>query len=499
MKVICYGASGLARKALEYLECNYEIVCWIDSDSRKQGKCFGRYDIKSMDALSDFNGKIIITSSFWIEISGMLKSYGISNDRIKICKTIYNDEKKQCGYEVVPICSSKLEVTAESSLAWYDMINGNDDATAIKVTIMLYNYSTYAKQLIENMDTRYGNLDISIISHDRDNGINIEAGCLKHVYIYQGYQDLKNILSHIPFQNVIQCLWIERDFSYFATDIREKCNWLNLNVGGSDFYRADEKEKDYKRAIIELADNITAENKETVNKFVDYYGSDILGKMGVLPFGVQVLEYIKEQKNIPLYEIKSEFDMPLDKIIISCGHNAHEAHQHKKMIEQLEMLPDRIKERICLVFPMTYPSNRQNYIAEIKEWLDKGEIQYRIITKFMNFEEMARYALASDVMIHVQITDQLSSTMLEQMYAGNIVIAGNWLPYETLREKGIEFFSIDSIEKLALSISCIIDNFNVYKEKCSKNSKVVYSIASWNYVAKMWYKLWINNKEMEKK
>jgi hypothetical protein len=43
----------------------------------------------------------------------------------------------------------------------------------------------------------------------------------------------------------------------------------------------------------------------------------------------------------------------------------------------------------------------------------------------MDFVEISNLTKIVDIRIHVQTTDSLSATMLEHLYAGNIVIAGN--------------------------------------------------------------------------
>lgn len=101
----------------------------------------------------------------------------------------------------------------------------------------------------------------------------------------------------MPNYDVGQLLWIEREWVYFAELIRCKVHRLNLNVGGSDFYRAETADREYKRTIVNMADFISAETSGTIKDFSDYYGDCVRDKIGYLPFGVRVLNYI-EQVNI---------------------------------------------------------------------------------------------------------------------------------------------------------------------------------------------------------
>ena len=71
-----------------------------------------------------------------------------------------------------------------------------------------------------------------------------------------------------------------------------------------------------------------------------------------------------------------------------------------------------------------------------------------IMREFMNDEQCARLRLASDAFIHAITTDALSSTMLDYLYAGTCVIAGSWLPYPQLDEKGIQLHRFDDFDQL---------------------------------------------------
>ena len=109
-----------------------------------------------------------------------------------------------------------------------------------------------------------------------------------------------------------------------------------------------------------------------------------------------------------------------------------------------------------------------------------------ILTEFMDFQSMAQYAMISDIMLHVQTTDQLSSTMLEEMYAGSIVIAGSWLPYKSLRKKGVYFIDVDTISDIISVLSDVVTNIEQYKEKCRDNAKIIWKYSSWDELAPRW-------------
>jgi hypothetical protein len=227
-----------------------------------------------------------------------------------------------------------------------------------------------------------------------------------------------------------------------------------------------------------------------VKEFSEYYKQDAEGKMCLLPYGIEVLDWINKVESISKEKLRTKYGIPQKRIIVTCGHNASMAHQHIEILKALEKLPVYIKENIICVFPMTYPHNADSYIEKIRSLLDTSNLEYMILTEFMNFQSMAEYALISDIMIHVQTTDQLSSTMLEELYAGSIIIAGKWLPYKSLHEIGLYFLDVNEISDLTDLMENVVMNIHEYRQKCKGNSQIVWQHSSWEKLAPKWYALW---------
>ncbi len=139
---------------------------------------------------------------------------------------------------------------------------------------------------------------------------------------------------------------------------------------------------------------------------------------------------------------------------------------------------------------MTYPDVFADYRKEVCDRLQNVGFDSVVLTEFMDFQSMSEYALISDIMIHVQTTDQLSSTMLEEMYAGSVVIAGSWLPYQSLHEMGIYFLDVDTIPDVTVVLEEVVQNLDSYKEKCKGNSEIVWNYSSWDVLATKWRALW---------
>lgn len=490
MNIIVFGAGDDGRKAVPFLEKEHRILFFVDNNEKKYGSTIGKYRIKPVEEVRKCGCVIVIASMrYGYEISEQLQQEGISKDRLYFFgrKLVGN---RQEGV-LAPVDAEKVQST-DLPLIQYDLLHIEEkETTSRKVLIFCTFFSTYTKQLMEHMSKRYQDIEFSLLTKADEYREKLKMDRLKHIYCFQTMEELKTILMQLPVYDAMQLLWIEREWAYFYKLIREKTKRLNINVGGSDFYRACENERQFKGYLLDCADVITAETETTVQEFGDYYGEKVKDKLALLPFGIEVLEWIDYYRATDEKVLRKKYHIPSDKIIVTCGHNAIEEHQHMEIIEAMERLPERILAELFFVFPMTYPRGRGHYIQRVGARLQRSGLDYVVLTQFMNFAKMAEYALISDIMIHVQKTDQLSSTMLEEMYAGSIITAGGWLPYQSLHQLGMFFLDIDHISALPEMIEEIVTNMETYRGKCIKNKKLIREHSSWEALAPKWNALWV--------
>lgn len=487
--ILIFGTGKAGKTAVHLLEKEHHILFAVDNDRAKWGSSFEGYAIKSPAELLQYDCDIVITSTdYTMEILLQLQQMQIAQERIYFYWIKLIDGLSECT--LYPADTKKVIGTGKR-LVEYDLLHTEENESEnIKVMVFCTFYSMYTKQLIENLSKRYGDIEFGLLTKAPEYKDRLHSEQLKHIYCFKTISDLKTIIERLPIYNAMQLLWIEREWAYLYEFIRNKTRRLNLNVGGSDFYRAGKTERDFKKNLIACADMITAETEGTIREFKEYYRKEAGDKVGFLPFGIEVLDFINLTRGQSLKELKQRYHIPLNKIIVTCGHNAIAEHQHADMIEALSKLPVYVKEKIVCVFPMTYPDGREEYIGSIRDKLNETGLDYVILTEFMDFQSMAQYALISDVMIHVQTTDQLSSTMLEEMYAGSIVIAGSWLPYRSLHEMGIYFLDVDAISEVTSILRDVVTDIERYKEKCKGNEKLIWKHSSWEGLVPKWRALW---------
>ena len=489
MDAIVFGTGVGAKNILAFLEKKYHILFFVDNNETKWGSTFENYKVESPDEVSKYTCDVVISSTIYdIEIAEQLRQMGVNQERIYFGHRVQT--KDSFVVEVYPLIEQKM-LCEKAPLIQYDLLHTEEEETDCrKVLIFCRYYSVYTKQLIENISKRYGDIKFSLLTTEaEENGEKIVSEQLIHIYNFQTMGDLKTILEQIPVYDAMHLLFMEKEWAYFYRLIRLKTHRLNLNVGGSDFYRSGEVVRNYKKNLIACADRVMAQTEATVQEFVAYYGEEVKNKTHLLPYGVEVLDYINKS-DVSKKVIREKYHIPVDKIMVTCGHNASEAHQHMRIIDAIECLDEKVKEQIVCVFPMTYPQGMEDYVNRVDSRLKESALEYVILTEFMDFQEMAEYAQISDIMIHVQITDQLSSAMLEEMYAGSVIIAGEWLPYRSLHEMGIFFIDVESIADITSSMNDIIGSMEAYKRKCAGNREIIWKHSSWDELSSKWRSLW---------
>ena len=315
----------------------------------------------------------------------------------------------------------------------------------------------------------------------------------ENIYVYQSaaigsWLDTERIIRKLPEFDIIHSLWMEKPWGWHAGTLKRKAKYWFCSVGGSDLYRDSRRKvcKAYQINILNHSDWFSSENVETKKEFIKTYGK----KYEKIPhtinrFGVDIFDAIEERKT-GKKEQKRTFDIPLDQEVVCCGYNANPAHQHLKMISSFSRLPQDIIRKLFFVFPMTYSAVECGYIEKVRSAIQEVTDNFIILEDFMNTEEMAEVVQATDVMIHVQTTDQMSSTMLAHMYNGNVVIAGAWLPYHSLKERGVYFIDVNEVDEVGAVLADVAENCEAYKKKCENNEDLVYSMSSWDVCAKEW-------------
>ncbi|MEC4005486.1 hypothetical protein OX283_012520 [Flavobacterium sp. SUN052] len=244
---------------------------------------------------------------------------------------------------------------------------------------------------------------------------------------------------------------------------------------GSDLLRTNDILNFYfvKKAL-NNASIITCQSEELKEIILSKFGRNLITKIEISMFPVPEKTFdlidLNSNNNHLIKSFKANNGYAQDKINILIGHSGSIFNNHLKIISSLKDFSK--KNKIHLIINLNYAiteNEKITYKQELIKALNQVECSYTVLEKFFVDEELALSRLASDVFIHAPISDALSGTMLELLYASNVVITGSWLPYKTFRKAKLNYYEISDFQEISSTLDLIVENFELEKEAQTAN------------------------------
>lgn len=284
---------------------------------------------------------------------------------------------------------------------------------------------------------------------------------------------------------------IIRDIHFICNNLKSK---LIVSVWGSDFLRATKRKREKMRKLFSFASTITISNEIVIEYFKDYYNSEIFcDKIKMVKFFVKPLDELMCNYRLSKHsESKQKLGIDKNKIVLTVGYNASYMQQHTKILDALlgdDRFVESYKDRIHLIFPLTYPKNEQ-YVNSIKAILDVSSFSYSLFTNFLNNQDLIELRYSSDIFVQLQTTDMMSGSMLEYLFLGNLVITGKWLPYNELLSEGMNFETITEISDLSAFL-LNLDLENLYRLR--ENQAVIKRVFGKDILISKWIDIYDKN------
>jgi hypothetical protein len=238
---------------------------------------------------------------------------------------------------------------------------------------------------------------------------------------------------------------------------------------GSDLLRTNDVFNFYfvKKAL-NRSNIITCQSLELKEIILSKFGRNLDDKIkiAIFPVDEKIYETIdfNENSTEAINAFKLKYDYSSSKTNILIGHNANPSNNHIKIIESLKVIQN--KDKIHLIVNLNYALDahkKLEYKATLTQVLEQSGMSFILLETFFSKEELAISRLATDIFIHLPISDALSGTMLEMMYASSIVITGSWLPYKTFRNAGLNYHEVSSFDNLPDKVVSIMANFKSEK------------------------------------
>ncbi len=284
---------------------------------------------------------------------------------------------------------------------------------------------------------------------------------------------------------------------FFANCVNPESK-LILSYWGSDLFQIwgenNPKVNRYRTHYIESsalkkANIVTVSGYEMERALIAKFGAQITkNKIVRLLFGMddKVFDWIdKYRVKEKSQDFRDRFNIPNHKIKITIGYCGNSICNHLPMLDSLSKLAPSIKDKVHLLVPMTYGEIPEHYMDRVKLKLEISGITYTLFDKYLPFEDLIKLRVSSDIFLIMNISDALSQSLREALYAGNLMISAVWLPYSSLRSSNIFFIESDFVN-LAEKTSYAVTNFNELKLRLADNPAITKQLTSLSNVLPHW-------------
>lgn len=266
---------------------------------------------------------------------------------------------------------------------------------------------------------------------------------------------------------------------------------------GSDLWRvSNRRDNYYVSKALENAQIITVQTPEMALALKAKYGNHLTDKVTDLRFTISAANYeainLFRNDAVALQIFRQKYNLSSEKFIVALGHNAFQENSHIKMITALKSLPESYKSKMIFVLHLSYGRKKQ-YLADLANVVAQSpDLEFRILDNFMSPVEIAKLRLVTDIMIHAPISDALSGTITEVLYAGNKVITGGWLPFGILRRNGIAFEEFEKFEDLPSKLIQTVEIVEQNLYSTEQNIKHIEDFLFPDRTSKDWIELFRN-------
>lgn len=298
-------------------------------------------------------------------------------------------------------------------------------------------------------------------------------------YMIRNYSYLKGSIANIHYVDwfyVLLLPYLKKTFTRIVI-----CFW------GDDLLRVGRLKLMELRILFNHVDRIALLTDEMVNVFRQKIGYKYDDKIRVVRFGNPLLDQIDDVSDADLMSFAQKYKIDLERKRVVVGYCRGEEQRHLEVIESI-IKANVDKSRIQIIIPWTYGRENSEYKSRIIDLLD-NRYDYLFLEKFIPDEEVAALRRLSDVIIQVQLTDVMSASMYETLYAGGEVITGSWLPYNDIYDRGVTMHRINDVEEVGRELLDFLDK-PFSQDLLEKNKVVIGMLYKWTANVSGWVALY---------
>lgn len=290
-----------------------------------------------------------------------------------------------------------------------------------------------------------------------------------------------------PQKDIVNIQFVDFKYIWLIGYLKKNFSRIILSFWGSDLLRQSNRRLKAMNKLFKVSDVITFETEEMEHIFEKKTNRNYKSKYSLVKFGLSELDEIDGLSNDDIHRFCHKYKIDSCKKTVVVGYNRIFQQQHLPVIQSL-IKYNVSSEDIFIIVPWTYGNHDPEYRRRLEDCI-KGKYNYCFLNDHLDEKEIACLRKITDIFVQVQMTDSLSASMLETLYAKNMVITGRWLPYEELIDKGIKMAYVDSPELVGEEVRRLIECSQNEEERL-RNKLIVHDMSSWDTNLEKWKSLY---------
>lgn len=288
------------------------------------------------------------------------------------------------------------------------------------------------------------------------------------------------VKKHTKSADILDLHFVEPAYSKYIPTLGKK---FICTLFGSDLFRTNEEAKNNQRVLFDSCDRILL-SKNMVPYFEEHFG-DKSDKYLFNQYGSDRIDTVYAAvTSMDKSETQEKWSIPEGDRVVTVGYNGKPEQQHLKVLDAFEKLTEQEKAMLYCIFPMTYGGDA-SYHSSVTQKAEAAGLKHCVLLDRLSDQEITELRIISDVMVNTQTTDALASSIKEAMVSGDVLLVGDWLPYDIYQELGV-FYQTTNFESLEGDFCYVLEDVDKLQEQSVKNADIIRKFASWDVLIDTW-------------
>jgi len=257
-------------------------------------------------------------------------------------------------------------------------------------------------------------------------------------------------LKHTPELDAVVIHAVTMDVSWMVPVLKRFAPRIALIAYGSDVLRRNKKRDWLLKLGLHRIDIVAATNDHVLKTLQTSFPT-LQNKPGeVVRFGLPVFDALDKLNIQSAADARRHLGLDPTKECVCLGYSASAGQRQSELITTLSKHTPAL-EHLQFIVPVQYGDKAvQSDIQAVCEAENTrhGADIFKPITEFYDVERSAIMRRAISVLINHSVSDAFSGTVQEVIYAGNLVLAAQHLPYETMPGFGTAIKPYEDLDEM---------------------------------------------------